>query len=111
MERFELAPYFSLLSGSELDGARSLKDKVVAWALERAGLSPEEAVMVGDRAYDVRRGRRLRRALHRRAVRLRRQGRSWNRRARRLWPRQWPGWRRYGINKGNLFIIKGCLYG
>lgn len=54
LERFELAPYFSLLSGSELDGARSLKDEVVAWALERAGLSPGEAVMVGDRAYDVR---------------------------------------------------------
>ena len=54
LERFELASYFSLLSGSELDGARSRKDEVIAWALERAGLSPEEAVMVGDRAYDVR---------------------------------------------------------
>lgn len=54
LERFELAPYFSLLSGSELDGARSRKDEVIAWALERAGLSPEEAVMVGDREYDVR---------------------------------------------------------
>lgn len=54
LERFELAPYFSLLSGSELDGARSRKDEVVAWALEQAGLSPEEAVMVGDREFDVR---------------------------------------------------------
>ena len=54
LERFKLAPYVSLTAGSELDGTRSRKDEVIAWAMERAGLSPEEAVMVGDREYDVR---------------------------------------------------------
>ena len=46
--------YFAHLAGAELDGARTDKAEVVAYALELLGNPPkEEAVMVGDRRQDI----------------------------------------------------------
>lgn len=57
LDHFDLAKYFSVVAGSELDGRRSKKGEVIAYALEQAGIpaadSSRMAVMVGDRLYDV----------------------------------------------------------
>ncbi len=50
---FDLDKYFPLVCGATLDDSRSQKSDVIAYALRMAGVSPENAVMVGDRAHDV----------------------------------------------------------
>lgn len=54
IEHFELAPYFARVCGSELDGRRTDKAEVIAYALDSLG-SPaaEKVLMVGDRRHDV----------------------------------------------------------
>lgn len=54
IEHFELAPYFTEVCGSELDGSRTDKAEVITYALEKLG-SPtvENVVMVGDRKHDI----------------------------------------------------------
>lgn len=54
IEHFELAPYFTQVCGSELDGRRTDKAEVITYALEKLG-SPaaENVVMVGDRKHDI----------------------------------------------------------
>ncbi len=53
LEHFGLAPHFTTVVGSELDGTRTRKAEVVAEALARLRTSPRTAVMVGDRSHDV----------------------------------------------------------
>lgn len=54
LEHFGLAPYFSVVVGSELDGTRVNKDEVVECALEEAGITDKSlAVMIGDRKHDM----------------------------------------------------------
>ena len=53
IEHFDLQEYFTLVGGSELDGGRVHKDEAIAYVLETCGISPDEAVMVGDREHDV----------------------------------------------------------
>ena len=50
---FDLAQYFDLIAGNTLAETRPTKDAVIAHALQTLGLSPEDAVMVGDRKHDV----------------------------------------------------------
>lgn len=50
---FDLDRYFPLVCGATLDDSRSQKSDVIAYALGMAGVSPERAVMVGDRAHDI----------------------------------------------------------
>jgi phosphoglycolate phosphatase len=49
---FELAPNFTIVVGSELDGSRRHKHEVIAACLTQLG-NTEIVVMVGDRAHDV----------------------------------------------------------
>ena len=52
LEHFELRPFFDRVFGSELDGTRTRKDKLLEWAMsDMTVLGP--AVMVGDRRFDV----------------------------------------------------------
>ncbi len=51
LEHFDLAQYFDLVVGSILDGGRVTKIEVLAHALSLGGR--ENAVMVGDRCFDV----------------------------------------------------------
>lgn len=44
---------FDLVCGSEFNGERGQKWEVIEYALEQFGISPDEAIMVGDRKYDV----------------------------------------------------------
>lgn len=54
MERFELAPYFDYMLGSEMDGRRGEKVEVIRDVLEHFGNpDPSTCVMVGDRRYDM----------------------------------------------------------
>lgn len=54
LEHFHLDSYFSYVAGSELDGTRVKKGDVIAYALEKAGVSERsEAVMIGDREHDI----------------------------------------------------------
>ena len=52
LEKFGLAKYFTLICGATLDGSRSKKADIITYLLEKAG-GAENAVMVGDTAYDM----------------------------------------------------------
>ena len=55
LEHFDLARYFDLVVGSTLDETRTEKAEVIAYALEQLPVGARaDAVMVGDRDYDVR---------------------------------------------------------
>jgi phosphoglycolate phosphatase len=54
LEHFNIAQYFTLVCGSELDGTRTKKSEVIQYALEKAGITDlSKAIMVGDREHDV----------------------------------------------------------
>ena len=55
LEHYHLAPYFTVVVGSELDGRRSDKAEVIEEVLHRLAIteSREKAVMVGDRRHDI----------------------------------------------------------
>ena len=52
-ERFGLKRYFTDEFGSEMDGTRTEKADLLAHALKKLGISPGNAVMVGDRDMDI----------------------------------------------------------
>ena len=52
LEHFELANFFQMICGAELDQSRITKSQVIAFLLEQNG-GIDHAVMVGDTAYDV----------------------------------------------------------
>ena len=52
LDHFNLARYFDLIVGSELDGTRSDKAEVIAYALEKLD-SSGRVVMIGDRKHDI----------------------------------------------------------
>ena len=54
LEHHGLAPYFSLVSGPELDGTRGEKHEVIEHAIELLGIADRKTVlMVGDRKNDA----------------------------------------------------------
>jgi phosphoglycolate phosphatase len=54
LEHFGLASYFDCIAGSDLEGARSQKSQVIAYALRKSGITESrDCVMVGDRLYDI----------------------------------------------------------
>lgn len=53
LEKYGMKDDFDLISGAEFDGTRSKKWEVIAYALEKLGIEPQEAILVGDRKYDV----------------------------------------------------------
>lgn len=52
MEKFDIAKYFDMICGATFDRSRSKKEDVIAYLLQKAGTT-ENAVMVGDTAFDV----------------------------------------------------------
>ena len=54
LDHFALSGYFSGVYGSELDGTRADKGHLIAYILKRESMAPASAVMVGDRAQDIR---------------------------------------------------------
>ena len=53
LDHFGLSSYFDVVVGSRADGTLSEKAEVLACALARLGADAGEALMVGDRKYDV----------------------------------------------------------
>jgi phosphoglycolate phosphatase len=53
IDHFGLRPYFEYVFGSELDGTRVHKYDLLAFALERTGTDPAQALMIGDRSHDI----------------------------------------------------------
>ena len=54
LDHFSLAQYFDFISGSELDGTRTSKSEVIAFALEQTKTqASSEVIMVGDRKHDI----------------------------------------------------------
>lgn len=54
LSHFNIAEYFSFCAGSNLDGSRTKKDEVIAYALKNSDiLNLSDAVMVGDRMHDI----------------------------------------------------------
>ena len=51
LEHFDLAHYFTTIAGSEMDGTRSEKAEVIAYALEN--FRGATSVMIGDRKHDI----------------------------------------------------------
>jgi phosphoglycolate phosphatase len=53
LEHFELAPRFTAIFGSELDGRLSEKTDLIAHVLKHANLDPTDSIMIGDREHDM----------------------------------------------------------
>ena len=53
LENAGLLTAVDFVGGSLFDGTRGKKHEVIAYVLEHFSISPDEAVMVGDRMYDV----------------------------------------------------------
>lgn len=54
LEHFELAQYFTVISGASMDGTISTKGEVVANTMRRIGNpAPSEILMIGDRNHDI----------------------------------------------------------
>lgn len=52
LTKFGLSSYFTIIAGSTMDGVRDAKADVIAYLLEQTG-NIENAIMVGDTAFDV----------------------------------------------------------
>lgn len=54
LDHFGLSKYFRLIAGSNLDGTRVKKGEVIRYALQTAGITQKDAVvMIGDRHHDI----------------------------------------------------------
>ncbi len=53
LEHFDLKQYFDFVAGSELNGVRTKKADVIAYAVKKYKISVSDAVMVGDREHDI----------------------------------------------------------
>ena len=53
LEYFQLSRYFSYQFGSNLDGSLSDKSSLLQHALSTTGSQPSDALMIGDRRYDI----------------------------------------------------------
>ncbi|MGN1060066.1 MAG: HAD-IA family hydrolase [Clostridia bacterium] len=57
LEHFHLIGYVDFTGGSELSGERVEKQDVIEYVLQENGIQRENAVMVGDRKFDIEGGR------------------------------------------------------
>ena len=53
LEHFQLLPFFDFVAAATMDDTRSKKTDVVRYALVSCGISPDRAVMIGDRHHDI----------------------------------------------------------
>lgn len=53
IDHFNLRRYFTRVFGSELDGTRTDKGELLAYALAASQANPTDALMIGDRSHDV----------------------------------------------------------
>lgn len=53
LEKYDMTDIFDFVGGSLFDGTRGKKWEVIDYVLGHYGIKPEDAIMVGDRKYDV----------------------------------------------------------
>jgi phosphoglycolate phosphatase len=53
VDQLEMAPYLDRVFGSELDGVRTDKTELLAYALETTRVVASRAMMIGDRGHDM----------------------------------------------------------
>ena len=53
LEHFGIDKYFDFICGGSMDEKRNKKEEIIEYALDTSGIAPEDAVMVGDRLYDI----------------------------------------------------------
>lgn len=53
IEHFQLQAYFDDVCGATMDGSRSKKGDVIAYALNKHAIKKDAAIMVGDRKHDI----------------------------------------------------------
>jgi phosphoglycolate phosphatase len=53
VEHFNISEHFEVVYGSNLDGSLGDKTELLAHVLNSEGINPEDAVMIGDRKFDV----------------------------------------------------------
>lgn len=54
LKHFDIYQYFDFIAGATMDGSRGEKADVIRYAIEISGITDKsEAVMVGDRSYDI----------------------------------------------------------
>jgi phosphoglycolate phosphatase len=53
IDHFGLGGYFEHVFGAELDGTRVHKSDLLAYALDKTGVDPSRALMIGDRSHDM----------------------------------------------------------
>ncbi|QXE19663.1 HAD-IA family hydrolase [Clostridium sp. 001] len=53
LNNFNLTPYFDAIVGSNMNGTRCTKGEVIKHVVEKYKINPNEAVMIGDRKYDM----------------------------------------------------------
>ena len=53
LAHFGLDVYFDAVFGAEFDGTRGKKADLIAYALDTLGITPGDALMIGDRRFDV----------------------------------------------------------
>ena len=58
LSHFDLLKYFERVYGATMDEKRNKKDEVIAFALDDMRIDADDAVMIGDRCYDIEGGRK-----------------------------------------------------
>jgi phosphoglycolate phosphatase len=53
IDHFKLRIYFERVFGAELDGTHSDKTELLRYALRSADVDPSQAIMIGDRSFDM----------------------------------------------------------
>lgn len=53
LEKFGVAYFFEGIYGASMDNSRIHKEDVIDYCLREQGISPEDAVMIGDREHDI----------------------------------------------------------
>jgi phosphoglycolate phosphatase len=53
LEHFDLLRYFDHVYGATMDSSRSKKGDIIAYALKEGKISPDDALMIGDRHHDI----------------------------------------------------------
>lgn len=53
IDHFNLGQYFKTVYGSELDGTRTDKARLISYILQKESIPASETVMIGDREHDI----------------------------------------------------------
>ena len=53
LEHFDIKKYFDYVGGATMDGRISKKEDVIDYVLKQTGFAPSQALMVGDRMFDL----------------------------------------------------------